>query len=221
MSRSFILLILVIIFLLTGCLMDKGTTYISVERTPFVEPTLPKVTPKPTIEITRAPTHSPEPTVDVGFDILDELELIDSLYTLFVGKWIINEGQFEFTMNDKVYTNGIGMFVESKNIIDEEGSLTATWKLEKEYMRITFDMGCEQTMQYDDEDKYGIYKVEIIADDEVLWDSDYHDYQFVLENQEIILSEVYEKLEIKLTQQKGKNGTLNVILGDFKLHTIP
>jgi hypothetical protein len=53
-----------------------------------------------------------------------------------------------------------------------------------------------------------------------MWESERYDYEDVILDKDIRLGDNCSRLEIKLEQYKGEKGTLNVVLGDFKLYEI-
>lgn len=110
------------------------------------------------------------------------------------------------------------MYIDSNLILAEQASLTAVWNLEKKYNRITFDLGCEETENYDTAKKFGQYEIIIMADGKIAWESGWHDYSYFVENLEVIIGKDCERLEIKLKQRKGSEGTLKVVLGNLKLY---
>ena len=180
-----------------------------------------EATPTPVVEPTSvlAITNSPEPTpVEDPFDYIDALGLSLHFDTLFTSHWNFKDKTDPFVMNGNTYDKGLGMFIRSSEITGDRGSKTAAWNLNGTYYRLVFDMGCEQSMGYDIEEKFGKYKIIITADGSQAWDSGYHDYKYVVENFEVIIPPDTSRLEIKLVQYKGTNGTLNVVLGNFKLY---
>jgi hypothetical protein len=73
-------------------------------------------------------------------------------------------------------------------------------------------------MQYDVKEKYGTYNVTVFADETQIWESGFNDYQFTALDKSLDIPEDTGKLVVMLTQTKGINGTLNVIMGSFKLY---
>ena len=93
--------------------------------------------------------------------------------------------------------------------------------MDGKYDKITFDLGCEQDFGYDVAEKFGQYKITIKADDAEVWSTNGRlDYEDVLTNVLVPLGDNCARLEIKLEQYKGTNGTLNVVMGDFKLYFV-
>ncbi len=180
-----------------------------------------EITPSPTVEaaiiIPSTPTPEPTPEED-PFDYIDDLPIALHFDGLFTSNWNFNDKTDPFAMNDRIYDKGLGMFIAAKRIVYDKATLTAAWNTDQKYYKVVFDMGCEQSMGYDIKAKFGRYKIVIIADGKQVWTSGYHDYSYVVENQEVIIGADSSRMEIVLTQYKGEKGTLNVVLGNFKLY---
>ena len=226
-----IFLIIIIVVMLAGCTFNSDMISTSSETFVVSDDDIERVS-KTIDELQESSSSpdanaSPEPTIGV-----QELEeLIEDRYvyigdvpistdcnTLHIDHWSLNGTMDPFLMNSTVYEKGIGIFVPTISIPLRRGFVSATWSLDKKYQKISFDMGCEETVSYGDEEKFGIYKIEIFADDLFIWDSGYHDYEYVLEDQQIVIGEDCEQLTIVLIQLKGNNNTLKVVLGNFKLY---
>lgn len=177
-------------------------------------------TPSPTSIV--PVTQEPEPTpVEDPFEYIDELATTKSWGTMFKSHWNYKGNTNPFTMGDNIYNHGLGMFVESKDITDIKGSKSAAWNLSGEFYKIVFDLGCDQDFGgYDIRAKFGSYKIIIYSDDIVAWESERLDYEDVIIDQEVLLGDDCSRMEIKLSQYKGTNGTLNVVMGDVKLYEI-
>ncbi len=179
----------------------------------------PTVTQAPTNIVPLTPTIEPTPEED-PFDYIDDIGITSPFSTLYFGHWNYKGNTDPFTMNQKVYTKGLGMFVPSSEITDIKGSKTAAWYLNGDYDRISFDLGCEQSFGYDIREKFGSYKITIWADDAVVWQSERLDYQDNLENITVQLGDDCARLQIKFEAYKGTNGTLNIVMGNFKLYKV-
>ena len=177
-------------------------------------------TPAPTPII--AATDTPEPTpVEDPFDYLDDLSMTKTYPTIFKTHWNYNDNTDPFTMNGKQYDHGLGMFVPSKEIAQERGSKSAAWNIGGLYSRMTFDLGADESFGgYDVREKYGTYKISIDIDGTTVYESERMDYEDKVLDFEIALGPDATRMEIKLTQYKGTNGTLNIVLGNAKLYKI-
>lgn len=219
-KKNIYILFIVIVLMMAGCAKDNGPVVISVEETPTRANIItqePTSTPTPTPEVTEAPTI--EPTVlEESFVYIEDLELDDGDSTMFLGKWTFGSRTVPFTIGSQSYNKGIGMFVKSRNITDKVGSVESDWKLEKDYYKMSFDMGCERSLQYDVEEKYGTYSITIYTDGEKIWDSGFHDYKYAESNVEVDIPKDAKMITVKLSQTKGISGTLNVIMGSVKLY---
>lgn len=213
MAKKLLVAVVAVAIIFSGCSKNEPEN-ITVDS-PSIEPV---VTEEPTAAPTIQPTAEPTPRVEM-FEYLNDIEPETPIDTVFMGEWTFRGEQVPITMNGKEYENGVGMYVASADIMGERGSINPQWNFDKTYHKITFDIGCEQSNQYGNETKYGKYKIDILVNGAQVWTSEYHDYTYVHQNVELNLTnEECEILTIKLTQYKGTNGTLNVVLGDFKLY---
>lgn len=215
MIKKIIMISLAVVLLVTGCSVNTQTNGENVEASNAIQATTEKVT-TPTLEPTQQPINETEQKEISAY--IDEITLEKPFDSLFINKWELENKEVPFMINGCEYTKGIGMYIDSELILAEQASLTAVWNLEKKYNRITFDLGCEQTMNYDIAKKYGQYEIIIMADGKIAWESGWHDYGFFIENLEVRLDEDCELMEIKLKQRKGSGGTLKVVLGNLKLY---
>jgi hypothetical protein len=216
MKRKLTAIILIMTALLcAGCGNASDPVVISVDRTPV----FPSQESMPTPEPTKTPAPTPEPTPrEELFSYIEDLELTDAAKTMYFGNWQFGSDPKPFKIDGQTYNKGIGMFVRSRNIEDEKASISSTWKLDRDYHKISFDLGCEQTLQYGAPDKYGTYQVTVYADTQEIWDSGQNDYKFTEIGKELKLPEGTRFITVTLTQTKGINGTLNVAMGSFKLY---
>lgn len=212
MIKRFFIVLIIVVFVFTGCSTeDPQDISVDGESTPELNETATPVQATPTL------TPEPTPRIEM-FVYIDDIEPVELVDTLFIGEWVFQGEAVPITMNNVSYTKGIGMYIPSKDMTNEKSSLSFEWVLNTAYHKITFDLGCEQTNQYAGEEKYGKYEVVIIADGQTMWESGFHDFSYVVENVEVMLPADCGKLEVKLSQYKGTNGTLNVVMGDFKLY---
>lgn len=140
--------------------------------------------------------------------------------TMTENRWNFNNPNADFNMNGARYVNGIGMFVSSSTISDRTGELIINYKLESKYTELRFDLGCDDQLKgY--KDSYGRFRIKIFADDSAdpLYDSDFQKYDF-FQKVTVDVTNV-TKLKIVLTEEKGADGTLNVIMGDAVLVNAP
>ncbi len=209
------ILILAIFVLFAGCVANSEPVHISVDITPDKE--IATRTPEPTPTQTLTPT--PEPTQKKEASVyVEDLEYEDGDSTIHFSNWVFPTRELQFTIGEQTYNKGIGMFVKSSRMEDGVGTVSFVWNLDKQYHRLSFDMGCERTLQYDDEKKYGTYSVAVYSDQTKLWESGFNDYEYIETDKSIDIPEGSEKLVVMLTEKRGDLGTLNVILGSFKLY---
>ena len=215
-KKLFYILILIIVLPIAGCMKDTGPIHISVDITPGGE-YVSAGTPTPTLSPTPTKEPTPEPTKEELFDYIEDLKIIeaDEKYIYYSG-WPFGGGM-PFTVDGQLYNKGVGMYVSSKSITEKYKTDKFSWQLDKDYHRLIFDLGVEQQLQYGDSEKYGTFRIEVYIDDEPVWDSGAHDYQYTSINTEIEVPQGSKKLSIYLTESKGYNGTLNVALAGFEL----
>lgn len=211
-------IIIISALIFSGCAEKTGPIVINVGETPVrtqkytaTQATTPA--PTATQTATPLPTEKKESLV-----YIEDIKYGGSEKTIKFGGWDFGSNQTPFTLNGQSYNKGIGIYIKSRNIKGERGSIDFVWDLDKDYYKIAFDLGCEQKLQYDGKEKYGTFQITVYADSTEVWDSGEKDYQYFAENIEIELPEGTKRLDIKLTQSKGINGTLNVVLGSFKLY---
>ncbi len=209
------ILLFALVFSLTGCAGNVEPVHISVDITPDVE--VATSTPVPTPTQTATPTPEPTPAEEVSVYV-EDLDYEDGDSTIYFSQWEFPTRKLQFTIGGQSYNKGIGMYVKSSRMQEGEGSVSFIWNLDKDYHRISFDMGCEKTLQYDVEKKYGTYNVSVFADNTKLWESGFNDYSHEEIEKSIDIPEGSEKLIIMLTEKRGELGTLNVILGSFKAY---
>jgi hypothetical protein len=217
MGNKIIILCLLVAILATGCGV-KTVDNIVTEKPNQTQ----QIIAEPTQEVTQEPTDfstaESSPELESNFVYIDEVTLAKPFDTIFLNNWNLTDNTNPFKTNDIIYTKGIGMFIDPKMIMSKEAAISAIWNLEKKYNKISFDIGCEQTMDYDVSDKFGEFKVIINADGKQVWESGFKDYSYFMENQNFSINKDCERLEIKLKQRKGAEGTLKVVLGNFKLY---
>jgi hypothetical protein len=216
-KKLFYIYILMAVFLFAGCAESSDPVYISVDETPEREYVSQEVTATPSPSPTPTAEPTPEPTPEEFFDYIENLELEEDSKYLFIGAWDFQDGM-AFSIGEQSYNKGIGMYVRSKDIKSEKNSISAVWYLEKDYHKISFDLGCESNLQYGAEGQYGTYQVTVYADDTLVWDSGQNDYQYTSIGQEVDIPEDSTELTVTLTETKGVNGTLNIVMGSFKLY---
>ena len=215
--KLFFVILLIFASLFAGCDSNSGPVVISVDKTPVFPSQETTPTPKAAEEPT--PTVTPEPTPgEESYVYIEDLELNDRAETMYFGNWEFGGTTKPFKIDGQSYNKGIGMFVKSKKIEDEKASISSTWALDRDYHKITFDLGCEQTIQYGGQDKYGTFGVTVYAGESEIWDSGLNDYKFTAIGTELDIPEGARFITVTLTQTKGINGTLNVVLGSFKLY---
>lgn len=172
-------------------------------------------TPEPDITPTVAPTATPQPYI-----LFETLTPSSDFTGLFLEKWQSGTHTGNFQIGNKLYDHGIGMFVPSRMISEERGSLSATWALLGNYSSLVFDLGADPNWDYGQNN--GLYQIKIFCDSSSVpaYDSGLHDYQFTQENV-IVDIRGCNSLKIVITEKKGSAGTLNIVLGDARLYENP
>lgn len=215
--RKLIIMCLLVVLIASGCVAQTASK--TIEDTP--KPTI-KPTSEPTTELTANPeadtTVEPTQSLEEQFTYISEIPLEQTFDTVFISQWNLPTNTDPFVVNGQLYTEGLGMYIDPELIMKEQASITAVLNLEKKYDRMTFDLGCEQSMDYDIAKKYGEYEIIIIADGKIAWESGWRDYSYFGDNIEVRIGGECERLELKLKQRKGSKGTLKVVLGNMKLY---
>lgn len=199
-------------FGLKSCNKEKAPPQNTIEATP-------QPTPDPGPVVAETPTPVPTPVED-PYKYIDELGVANDIESFHTSHWRFPTNTNPFTTVNGTYTQGIGMYIPSKMISKEQASLTEAYNLGGKFYKMTFVLGCETSMCYDVKDKFGTYEIVILADGKIAWESGWHDYSYTVENQEVILGDDCARLEIKLKQRKGTNGTLNVVMGNIKMYEV-
>ncbi len=175
----------------------------TVESTPALSPTLdPNITPTP----------PPETVV-----YLDSLTPKKTERSFFLKKWDFQSGEHSFKIADKVYQNGIGMYIPKSSITRTQATLSMSFSLEGKYDKLRFDLGVDSMLQYGE--GYGKFRVMIYCDstsNDPVYDSGLKEYTFTDMGREISIKGC-NTLYIKLTEVKGSKGTINVVLGDIRV----
>ncbi len=185
---------------------------------PTVAPNTPVPTPVQAVTPTPEPTTEPEP-----FDWVEDLPIASNFTckTLYQKQWDIKTRHEEFQMNGEIYEHGIGMFIP-EDAMEKRASQEAVWNLNGDYYKCTFDLGVEEKFGYDIRLKYGVFQVRLYADGVEIWDSqEKQDYQYFKEDNTVQIPPGTLMLKVRLDQYKGEKGTLNVIMGDFKVYKNP
>lgn len=223
MLKGTIIVLLLTTFILTGCSFGKDIDMSAGQPLKSDGIKSPQITIASTPTLKAVETNSPvvtaNPTPDIGFIYIDDIVAQKKFATLYIGHWDYRSKTDSFVMNEKTYNNGLGMFILSGDIKESRASKSASWDLDNKYNKASFDLGSDQAMQYGVEDRYGKYRIEIFADGRAVYDSGYFIYKDVAENVQVDLGSECKIMKIELTQYKGSRGTLNVVLGNFKLYS--
>lgn len=185
--------------------------------------TTPNITPTPTVSTTpqlvtepAGETSTPAPEASKFLNDQSLRKFIDtSQNTCYYGKWTYNDKAF--TIGDKHYENGIGMFILKSRITQKQGTMTLTCNLDDDYDKLMFDLGNDANLQYGA--GYGKFRIQVYCDsdrNDPAYDSGLNEYDFTDMGVVVNISGC-KKLIIKLTEQKGTKGTINVVLGDIRL----
>lgn len=188
----------------------------------MLSPTVAPITPAPTPGVaatpTPAPTEEPEP-----FVWMDEIPISQnfSCESLYLRQWDIKTRHQKFFMNDVEYEHGIGMFIP-RDAMEKRASQEAVWQVNGDYYKCTFDLGVDQKFGYDIRQKYGVFQVRLYADGVKIWDSqEKQDYLYFKADNVVQIPAGTQMLKVRLDQYKGEKGTLNIIMGNFKLYENP
>lgn len=160
-------------------------------------------------------TATPAPETTVFLDTLTPTTTHKDGF--FLQKWKFTSGEHDFKIGDKVYANGIGMFIPKKSITQTQGTWAMKFELEGKYNKLRFDLGIDSALDYGT--GYGKFRIRIYCDSDTndpVYDSTLKEYSFTDLGKEVDITGC-ETLIIKLTEAKGTKGTLNVVLGNIRL----
>jgi len=190
------------------------------------KPTLPVITPTPTLtstllqETTPGADVTPSPAPET-VQFLDALKnaFTSTVNTYFLGKWTFQSGDKPFTISDKQYQNGVGMYVAYKSIAGTSATITVKIKLDGAYDKLRFSLGVDSNLDYGS--AYGTFRVIIYknstSDSAIVYTSGKQQYDYTDLGKEVDITGC-TTLYIKLTEWKGtKKNTLNIVLGDIRL----
>lgn len=167
---------------------------------------------------TPSPEPSPTPPAEVEAFLDDgTINISRTFDSLHLGKWRTTDGDITFHIDGQEYANGLGMFVPSRRIEQETGSLQSDYDLGGQYSLLRFDIGADSEWDYGE--GHGNWRVVMYADaggdENILYDSDWQAFDYVAKDIEVDLRNC-NTLKILLRAYKGDNGTTNVVLGNIR-----
>jgi len=170
-------------------------------------------------------TPEPEPTEDPtpDFILIDNLPLMvpfEKGAKLYIGEWNVTNAR-PFQNANQVYTSGLGMFIPSKEIAKEWSNDEIVYNLQGLYEKIQFDLFVDTEGSYGISSEYGYYDIRMYANGDEIFNSRLDEYMFyddIIDDQVVMLPQGTTQLKIWITQKKGTKGTLDVVLGDFRLY---
>lgn len=185
---------------------------------PLVLPSVSPPTVSADVVLTEEPSPSPSPEPTETLTALSSLSVEGTAPKyLTTDRWNFKDPDADFNMNGTKYTSGLGMFVASSTIQEKRGSQSVSYKLESKYTQLSFDLGCDDQLKgYSD--NYGQFRLQIYCDDESdpRYNSDFQKFDFFQANITMDVTNV-TTIKIVLTEEKGDDGTLNVIMGNAML----
>lgn len=218
--KNLLIMAAAVIVVIVAAVLLINTVYKNAEKNTNKD--LPTLTPTPTVEVSATPTTTaaddatPTPPPEQA-TFLDQLTPTNTHKDwFFPTKWHFQKsGDVTFTIGDKQYFNGYGMFVPYSKISGSTGSGSMTFKLNGAYQKLRFDLGIDAGLQYGT--GYGKYRIVIKADSKQIYTTDPQNYDFTDLGKELDVTGC-KTLTITLTEWKGtKKSTLNVVLGNIRV----
>jgi len=182
-------------------------------------------TPLPIEEVkaTVSPTNNPA-SIRISesgeeYVLIENLPIIKEFTNakLHLSEWNI-KGSRQFRSADKEYESGLGMYIPFKASDDRWAQDKITFDLDGKYEKIQFDIFADSQGKYDAPAYFGLYDVLIRVDGRCVFLCYDMYHKDIVDNEIIILPERAKKLTIEFSQTKGKNGALDVVIGDFFLY---
>ena len=214
-----VILILIAVMVFTGALSIPADNT-QIQQYPTEEPTA-------TIIPTPRTTHAPGPTPVPGsneqkneYVLLENVPIGQSFETatFYQDDWAYSEDSYPFLVDDTTFESCIGMYIPAKTIENEWGQDEVSYLLNGKYEKIQFDIFTDTKRTTGIYEDYGLYKVLIYADGNLIYDSDSMYYDSVVNDKIIILPENTLMMSIHLIEKRGRLGTLDIVLGDFYLY---
>lgn len=137
---------------------------------------------------------------------------------MFYDKWDASSGyEGDFVNDGHHFKHGIGWFIPANLIADwTTGSTQMGLWLGGEFNQVYFNL-CTDT-EWTSGYECGTYRILCYADGVAVFDSGFNDYTY---SRKVVLDVAgVENLVIELQENKGAQGTLNVILGEFEVNKI-
>ena len=153
-----------------------------------------------------------------------EIELISANpENTYINSWQSQSYSGPFTIGGEEETSGFGIYVLSSSIEGENGQASIVMKVPKNAVGYSCSIAAENNWCFGSPSDYGTYKVQIDITNEqgnLIYTNSYGYFDY--ENLEYIefeeIPEESNTLTITLEETKGSQGTLNVVLGDFKFY---
>lgn len=176
-------------------------------------------TPTPTPIPTPTPTPTPTPIPTLKQNSIKPVNLHEKGYILYrpnkfyIDKWDSSSYSNSFYIMGlkESCKTGIGLYT-SELKEDEEGIAIVILKIPEGYDTLEFSIGADPIWEEFYSKYHGEYRLRIFAS-ECVYDSKWQDYQFTELN--VTRNFNSQLLVILLEEKAGKEGTLNIALGNF------
>ena len=167
---------------------------------------VPAVAPEPMAIATPTPPP-PLKAQDLPFVTTPEI--------IHINGWETSTYTDDFYLQDQLYSQGIGLYLQSRNLANDEiGISEVTIEVLEQYRYLTFELGADSKWGYDPNS--GTFCVSVLGDNEnELYYSDWQDSQFY-DSVRVNISD-YDIVALKLEEIKGSNGTLNIVFGNLMM----
>lgn len=132
----------------------------------------------------------------------------------FINSWDTDSYKNEFYISGNKYTEGIGMYLPSGKLKkDEIGTSEVIYSVGEGYKYLSFDIGADSKWGYSAAN--GTFCLSVFADGRPVYTTGWNDYKFT-DSVRLGLDSC-SRLRIILEEIKGRNWTLNIVLGNLRL----
>jgi len=217
-----VVLLIVLITLLSKCAGNSAAKNV----------TTPTLTENFSILITAtpAPATTPAPVQVVKYlDEFTDAEISKShaeWTTYYLGKWNASSHTGNFSIfngmtgddaKGVLYEHGLAWFIKSGEFERTEDRRALTFTTNGLYDTFIFDMGVEKEWCFEDAADCGSYSIQVFVDgsDSPVYTSDKVNYSYYKNNIQVNVKGA-QSVKVRLVEEKGSKGSLNVVLGDAR-----
>jgi hypothetical protein len=144
-----------------------------------------------------------------------DLQTVNTPETYHVNGWKANSYSGDFYLNNKKYSEGVGIFLQSRDLKNNEvGTCEITYKTLDHYTHFSFELGSDS--KWGNGSKAGVFCVSVWGDyTNELYNSDWQDHLFY-DHVEVIVK-AYDTVTLRLEEKRGEKGTLNIVFGNLMM----